>query len=110
MRIATYGRGIWETNLYSTNVGISENSTTQPISIYPNPANDFFNVLNPIKSGKTQVVVRDIQGRFIYNVDANMNAIDTKIDCKNWANGIYIVQIINENKMLSNNKILVQHL
>ena len=110
LRIATYGRGIWETNLYSTNVGISENSTTQPISIYPNPANDFFNVLNPIKSGKTQVVVRDIQGRFIYNVDANMNAIDTKIDCKNWANGIYIVQIINENKMLSNNKILVQHL
>ena len=40
LRAATYGRGLWETDLYNYDTGIHEAKGILAMNIYPNPAND----------------------------------------------------------------------
>lgn len=39
LRAATYGRGVWESDLFSSSVDIKNSSAYQNIKIYPNPTN-----------------------------------------------------------------------
>ncbi len=111
LRVATYGRGLWETDLYAAFVGIKENISQSSTLIYPNPANESFTInnANSFKDENTEVNVLDLQGRLIFNSNDNRLSDTKTIYTKSWENGVYIVQLINSSKIISNNKLIIQH-
>lgn len=56
---------------------------------YPNPANQSLN-LSGIQSN-TLISIRDTQGRLIYNALSTAN--QRALDCSQWANGIYFIEL-----------------
>jgi hypothetical protein len=56
---------------------------------YPNPANQSLN-LSGIQSS-TLISIRDTQGRLIYNALSTAN--QRALDCSQWANGIYFIEL-----------------
>lgn len=89
----------------STSVGINDAKILNMISVYPNPTNQGF-VHIEFESTKLQeaiVEVFDMQGKKIalsnFALDKGKNTF--KLDISNAVTGIYIVNIIIENKMAS---------
>src|ERR1019366_3527269 len=79
--------------------GIDElNNKSLSIKIYPNPAQQFFNIELP-KEQNFSILVYDMTGQKVYE---NQNATGVvKGDCSNFSNGIYFVQAVNATTILS---------
>ena len=69
----------------------TEEVTNGNISIYPNPAEDFFHIHS--EQGAFSISITDIQGRIIYTGTAQN---DTTIDTNTWQSGIYQVLITDK--------------
>jgi len=68
-------------------------SSLPNISIYPNPASDYFKVLNNT-SGETKVSVYNIAGQKV--ISTSFNAMQHKINTENFKEGVYFVHINNQ--------------
>ncbi len=68
--------------------GITENTLTNNISVYPNPSSDVFNI--DLKSATTIVVINSL-GQTV--TEQTLNAGKQIIDLKNQAKGIYFVKV-----------------
>ena len=79
IRAATYGRGLWEAQLYGTT-----NITT--------------NVTIPIISSPTKITIYSLQGRKIYSVKTNNTNIMSLINHLPITSGVYYVQYPISNK------------
>ena len=94
--IRIYGRPLGQVeidSLYeapnpSTN-SIFENSTTQKISIYPNPAQTALNIHAPIP---TQVIIMNSLGQEITTIPVNYTQT---IDVSHFAMGVYFIKDLN---------------
>jgi hypothetical protein len=77
--------------IYKMNCDANAVSESTPINtlIFPNPANHNF-TLSAVPTN-AKINIRDTQGRLIYQ-DVCTHSKNT-IDCKNWSNGIYFVEI-----------------
>ena len=87
----------------------SPNSEMLDLTVWPNPANDFINFQLPsINSDKTFVSLIDIRGRKVYEKTfGDENIIRGKIETSNFANGIYILNIRQGDKIL-NKKVIIK--
>ena len=89
VRIASYGRGVWESELYDELTSISENSIVNDISLYPNPTSSTINI-NTKNSEKI----------YIYNssgilIDSFDNTNETIVfNTKNLVEGYYFVKAV----------------
>jgi hypothetical protein len=63
--------------------------------IYPNPARDQFHILNDV-SAEASVNIYDLQGKMIMSQQVN----DNTVDVSNLAHGIYIIKLINNDKIV----------
>ncbi|PLW94503.1 MAG: hypothetical protein C0592_02605, partial [Marinilabiliales bacterium] len=95
---ATYGRGIWESPLYSdsynSNVGIEEAHTA--MLVYPNPTQDLLNVvLKEIQGSDINWMVFDLQGRVVANGQASDKVF--KINISQIPAGNYLLHVENAN-------------
>ena len=91
-------------------VGISENANASLLSIYPNPtSNNFTLEFNLAKASQMKINVINIRGQIIYSEDVNASAgiYKKKISLGENANGIYYLQIIT-NENLVTKKIIKQ--
>jgi len=101
---ATHGRGIFESGTY---MGINENGKTPAnsnleVSVYPNPVSDKANISYNIKgNSKVSLKVFDIQGRLKDTYELSGNQHNFSFDCSKYSKGIYIVQLLTENKKAS---------
>ncbi|MEQ8625617.1 MAG: T9SS type A sorting domain-containing protein [Vicingaceae bacterium] len=78
---------------YISTVGFNENGINKLISIYPNPTNDRINIKTS-EVNITQVVLLDIRGAVIREINQNARSIDiSQLD-----NGIYYLRIISSKK------------
>lgn len=88
---ATYGRGLWRSNLYDASLSIEE-FDTDDFSIYPNPANNEVN----IKWTKPEIVTLRIYnslGKIMFYAK-NLEVFNGhKIDVSNFEQGIYFVKL-----------------
>jgi hypothetical protein len=86
----------------SSNTGIAETQSTS-ISIYPNPAEEVIQIQSPLKIDRIQFY--DLQGRLlkseVLNGRTSMNASDLE-------NGVYLIEILNQNKILHRQKLIVK--
>ncbi len=91
--------------IYGSFVGMNETpSNLNQVTVFPNPSNNgIFNV-SIDKSGISQVKVFDLAGKEVFNTTAeNQN---TKIDLSNLQNGVYFIQVVN-NDQTHSQKIII---
>lgn len=87
-------------NLVSNkNVGLSHINNNIIVNIYPNPAKNKTLILTENISGKTNVILYDLFGRNIKEINSNKNIIE--LDLSNISEGTYIVKISNNNKYIT---------
>ena len=75
------------------------------IHIYPNPTNGTTTLIlkEPIEKGHIEIM--NNIGQTIYRIDlVNQNRV--QLDLSTYDNGLYIVQVYNENRLISNQKII----
>lgn len=99
LRVAYYGRGVWESPLYSTLMGIhNAPPATIPISISPNPAADQITIkAASTKISKVQLSIVNINGQQLTNKIAAFTEgkMNETINVSKWSPGIYFVKIIS---------------
>ena len=93
---ATFGRGIWVTDLLSNSVGFNQNKIESAnIKLYPNTNKGSFNIeIENIKSSEIEISIIDVQGRIVYNEKLELkNAVLTKEYKLNLNSGLYYYRI-----------------
>lgn len=92
IRAATYGRGMWESDLADIALGISTAFNESQVDIYPNPSKGLFT----IKSGKLKIKKVELYntiGEHLYQ-STNQPLGNSAIDLSSCANGIYFIHVI----------------
>jgi hypothetical protein len=100
----TFGRGLWNTNLYVP-LSVSEQEIYNQIIVTPNPNNGLFNINVPL--GNTySLIVYDIQGKKIYE-ELSIDTEQKNIDLTKNSPGIYLLNLTISGK--SYNKKIIKN-
>ena len=86
--------------------GIIENSLASSIDLFPNPADDHLAIDLGENSREVQITITDITGKIIYNTIAS-DAQKVEVNTKDFAEGIYLVQI-QAGGLMGTKKLIVQ--
>ncbi len=100
LRAATYGRGLWETDLFSQSTSINkQNTINNELKIYPNPNNGVFYIYADFnKDVNAKINIFTVTGDKILSINKKItNKSNTKIDLSKFGKGIYIVQVTANN-------------
>jgi Secretion system C-terminal sorting domain len=82
----------------------SQNLIATDITLFPNPATDFVNILKPLSSKIKYIQIYDLAGKSLLKIDGD----NSKIDIRQLNNGVYIFKIICNDGFIQNNKIVVK--
>ena len=109
LRAATFGRGIWETDLSTVTTFIEPGTPSNLVKIYPNPFNSFaildINANLILKNAEFRIY--DILGNLVITI-FDINSGETKIEKGNLSSGIYTYLLSDENGLISKGKMLIQ--
>jgi hypothetical protein len=94
LRVATYGRGVWETPLTQT-TGIQQAPESNLFSIYPNPAKDLIR-MTPAKAINETINIRlfNATGQKINELSQIRITGEQTMDISTLVKGIYNVQVV----------------
>lgn len=94
IRAATYGRGIWESPLYSP-VSVNESSVClkECLIVYPNPNQGTFVITSAGDFSEAEFEIFNSLGEKIYI--ENIDAFPHKVDVRKFGKGIYLLLIRN---------------
>mgnify|MGYP006168431539 FL=1 len=92
IRAATFGRGIWESDLHSQPNGISNNYISY-VNLYPNPATDYFilNVPENAISKNPVLNIYNLAGQVV--LSENIKSANQFVDVFKLTSGYYIYEI-----------------
>ncbi len=96
---ATFGRGLWNTNLYTSDLGINQVNAKDIVNLFPNPNNGEFTIQVP-ENKIYDVVIFNLLGEEIFN-NQKVNSHQNTINLANVESGIYLVQITIDNQTIS---------
>lgn len=104
IRAATYGRGVWESNL---NIFPSSVNSLNPslIKVFPNPTSDELTIKTPYKLSKGIVCFYNITGQLVFTKELSSDL--TKMSVKELERGMYIYKIFSDKKELTKDKVLI---
>jgi len=106
LRAATYGRGMWESDLANITTGINTLGEHSGIKIYPDPVTDKLYISFNEEQNNTTIKIVDVLGKEISSqVFSGKQLIIEKGEMKE---GVYFINIIDEKKNITNRKIVVQ--
>ncbi|MBO3116766.1 T9SS type A sorting domain-containing protein [Winogradskyella sp. DF17] len=88
---ATYGRGLWRTDLYDEALSISDFNIDN-LSVYPNPAKDFIN-LKWNRSEGVNVRLYNVLGDLVYYAKNKDLSKTLRMDTSAFAEGLYFVKL-----------------
>ena len=107
IRVATYGRGIWESPLNP--VGISELETCEDecINVFPNPSEGQVTI-SGLQSAITQIEIYNVMGEKIYSLSPSGGGAEGGlfIDLSSFGKGIYIITT-QDGEISLRNKVVV---
>lgn len=101
LRVATYGRGIWEVSISAAALGVPSHSLPKDaVSLYPNPTkNNEVTVKLHNLTGESRVMVYNLIGSVVQ--DFVMSNIQEKINLNGFAKGLYFVKVTNQGNSLT---------
>ena len=79
------------------------------ISIYPNPARDMLHLSFPPERGIEAVRLMDMKGRTMLSESVEENDHSLNISTDAFANGVYLIEIINTEGVLKREKVVINH-
>ena len=89
-------------------VSVNEQEENSLVEIYPVPSDKGFRIhTNSSVNGSVQIVIHDMEGRIVYNAEHNEHNL--WIDTQNWSQGLYIVEVRQNEKLIQQEKISVYH-
>ena len=102
---ATFGRGIWKSDLYENSIGISENNPNDKLNvkISPNPSKGIFYLnFNDFKPGDVKLVVYGVNGIKIKEQQYRIGSNDMRkeLDLTSYSPGLYLINIVNSQTSL----------
>ena len=77
-----------------TELGINEITTSQSISIYPNPASTLLNIHHSTCTSPETLLITDLLGTVVYKEE--LHGIDNTISISTWSAGIYFYEVKSE--------------
>ncbi len=106
LRAATYGRGLWETDLEFlpvSNKSLAGNSKEIKANVYPNPTNGkfFVSVENPLSS-QTKITVFGLTGSVLFDktLRASESSFTLPINLSGIPSGLLLVEILTNDKRI----------
>ncbi|MCG8700617.1 MAG: T9SS type A sorting domain-containing protein [Bacteroidales bacterium] len=109
----TFGRGVWEAPLKSNPVGSDNvNSDKFHINVYPNPVNNKQNItietgnISPNSNLTAKIV--DVSGRTVKQFKLNTSQTNHLLSMENLHNGVYFITVSTPNKIMYQDKIIIQ--
>lgn len=108
LRAATYGRSIWEVDLYSVVNGISViNKKNQSLDIYPNPAkSDVTITFNDGHQFDGTIEIISIDGKLVIEKNIHTPVNKLTIDVSKLSKGSYNIKLKNKNQITSSKLII----
>ncbi len=106
IRAATYGRGVWEASLYSTSVGLEEETATA-LLVFPNPTRGKFTVKGLHTSEKPTITIHNMMGQLVQEIQPVGN--EALLDISQQPAGNYVVRIQGERQSTVKKITLVHH-
>jgi hypothetical protein len=102
-----YGRGIWESNLYVTSsTGIAKANEGYSFEIYPNPFSSILTLETEKNLQNATVTVSNYLGQTVREIK-NINGRTTTLSRDGLINGLYYVQLTEENKIIGASKVII---
>ncbi len=86
---------------------VDNRAVQEGIKIYPNPSGDIIHIKH-LCEGCT-IKVTDLAGQQVQIGDVKRTAATASVDAGRWANGIYIVQVLQDNKVIDTQEITIHH-
>ncbi len=96
LRVATFGRGVWEVSITSTALGINDFELSDALTVYPNPATAIVHLELKNGQGPTEVTLYNAIGGVVYHqkeADASMT-----VDVSTYSKGMYWIAMQQANK------------
>ena len=105
----THGRGMF-TSVFTADVASVDDvlADKKVFSVYPTISNGEFTVFAKNELGNSQILISDITGKQVYNAALNFSERQNQNVSVNLRSGIYIVNIIDQNKRKSSEKIIIK--
>ncbi len=100
LRAATYGRGIWESDLYEPSILTDIQKLTQPpvpLKAFPNPATDKIHIQFSIQTQAQKIQITDLTGKvWLTSVisENELNNESAEIIIQTLPSGIYFIELI----------------
>jgi len=97
---------------YTQPYGISKNTLNNPVTVYPNPANQYTTLSYELFSAHPQTFLRltDINGREIITFTIGENYQGQQLwDTREVKPGVYLYHLMQNNKQIASGKVIVQH-
>lgn len=89
----------WVVKFGAENLSVNSFSETTTISLYPNPAQDKLTIKLNYFEPSLEMNITDILGKKIHS--QKLDGLSTSINTTSLKSGVYIVNIINENQIIS---------
>lgn len=83
-----------------TQVGMDEIALEDQFAIVPNPASEFVTIRFNSIPLDARIMVMDSRGRLVYSAEG-MNTTELHIDLNSWTDGVYYINVIREDSMVS---------
>jgi photosystem II stability/assembly factor-like uncharacterized protein len=103
IRAATYGRSMWESDLYALANSIDEQSSNKQhsLKIYPNPTQGIINIdMSNIDYKKAQIRIVNSIGELVFEQENEFRTI-LNISVRNLQSGIYFIDIQTEGNIFN---------
>ncbi|MBQ4804369.1 T9SS type A sorting domain-containing protein [Aquimarina sp. MMG015] len=104
LRVATYGRGVWEVSIASNQLGIGEFEDPNVLTIFPNPSNGVFTLKLVDFNNESEITIYNIIGGVVKSFKTN--EITNTVDLSSYSAGVYLVDMRNNNKRIVKRVIL----
>lgn len=90
--------------------GQEEEGKDNSIVIYPNPAENQFNIkfLESLEFDQADLIISDMVGRIIYCETINPNQYRNSISVAAWEKGVYLIRIISPDKIIFRTKLIIR--
>lgn len=94
-------------NCYPVNQSVFEFSKQNEITISPNPVQDYCKIQWEVNNVQfDRILISDVYGRIVFSEKIDQNN-ETIIDCRNFGQGMYLVNIFNRFGSQSTSKLLI---